>query len=105
MISALAIRRRPGALIVTRVAGNDVNDLTLRVSGEVRAWMARRGVRQQDLAERLGITQPSLSSRLRGRTRWTINDLVVVAETLNVPVSVLLTPPDEGLGGSDTGGN
>jgi transcriptional regulator with XRE-family HTH domain len=62
--------------------------------------MARRGVKQQEIAARLGITQPSLSMRLRGRTRWTINDLVIVAETLNVPVSVLLTSPDEGLGGS-----
>lgn len=85
------------------MAGNEVDELTLRVSGEVRAWMARRGVKQQDLADRLGITQPSLSMRLRGRTRWTINDLVIVAETLKVPVSVLLTSPDDGLGGSDTG--
>ena len=77
-----------------------MDELTLRVSGEVRAWMARRGVKQQDLAVRLGITQPSLSMRLRGRTRWTINDLVIVAETLSIPVSVLLTSPDEGLGGS-----
>jgi transcriptional regulator with XRE-family HTH domain len=82
------------------VAGDEVDELTLRVSGEVRAWMARRGVKQQEIAARLGITQPSLSMRLRGRTRWTINDLVIVAETLNVPVSVLLTSPDEGLGGS-----
>ena len=85
------------------MAGNDVDELTLRVSGEVRAWMARRGVKQQEIADRLGITQPSLSMRLRGRTRWTINDLVIVAETLKVPASVLLTSPDEGLGGSDTG--
>ncbi|MGN6128901.1 MAG: helix-turn-helix domain-containing protein [Nocardioidaceae bacterium] len=84
------------------MAGNEVDELTLRVSGEVRAWMARRGVRQQELADRLGITQPSLSMRLRGRTRWTINDLVIVAETLNVPVSTLLTSPEEGLGGPDT---
>jgi transcriptional regulator with XRE-family HTH domain len=84
------------------VAGNDVDDLTLRVSGEVRAWMARRGVKQHEIADRLGITQPSLSMRLRGRTRWTINDLVIVAETLKVPVSVLLTSPEEGLSGSDT---
>ena len=65
--------------------------------------MARRGVKQQEIADRLGITQPSLSMRLRGRTRWSINDLVIVAETLNVPVSVLLTNPDEGLGSSNTG--
>ena len=65
---------------------------TLEVSGEVRAWMARRDVKQAALAKALGMTQPSLSMRLRGRTRWTIQDLVIVSKTLDVPVSVLLAP-------------
>lgn len=65
---------------------------TLVVSGEVRAWMARRDLKQEALAKALGITQPSLSMRLRGRTRWTIQDLVVVSKTLDVPISVLLAP-------------
>ena len=65
---------------------------TLEVSGEVRAWMARRDVKQETLAKALGMTQPSLSMRLRGRTRWTIQDLVIVSKTLDVPVSVLLAP-------------
>ena len=65
---------------------------TLEVSGEVRAWMARRDVKQGTLAKALGMTQPSLSMRLRGRTRWTIQDLVIVSKTLDVPVSVLLAP-------------
>ena len=67
---------------------------TLEVSGEVKAWMARRDVKQEALAKALGMTQPSLSMRLRGRTRWTIQDLVIVSNTLDVPVSVLLEPLD-----------
>ena len=67
---------------------------TLEVSGEVKAWMARRDVRQEALAKALGMAQPSLSMRLRGRTRWTIQDLVIVSKTLDVPVSVLLEPLD-----------
>lgn len=67
---------------------------TLEVSGEVKAWMARRDVKQEALAKALGMTQPSLSMRLRGRTRWTIQDLVIVSKTLDVPVSVLLEPLD-----------
>ena len=67
---------------------------TLDVSGEVKAWMARRDVKQEALAKALGMTQPSLSMRLRGRTRWTIQDLVIVSKTLDVPVSVLLEPLD-----------
>ncbi len=67
-----------------------VEQQTLQVSGEVKAWMARRDVKQEALAKALGMTQPSLSMRLRGRTRWTIQDLVIVSKTLDVPVSVLL---------------
>src|ERR1035438_4898828 len=71
------------------VARDEVEQQTLEVSGEVKAWMARRNVKQEALATALGIAQPSLSMRLRGRTRWTIQDLVVVSQTLDVPVSVL----------------
>ncbi len=74
------------------VARDEVEQQTLEVSGEVRAWMARRDMKQGALANALGMTQPSLSMRLRGRTRWTIQDLVIVSETLDVPISVLLSP-------------
>ena len=74
------------------VARDEVGQQTLQVSGEVKAWMARRDVKQAALAKALGMTQPSLSMRLRGRTRWTIQDLVIVSKTLDVPVSVLLEP-------------
>jgi len=74
------------------VARDEVEQQTLEVSGEVRAWMARRDMKQGALANALGMTQPSLSMRLRGRTRWTIQDLVIVSKTLDVPISVLLSP-------------
>src|ERR1035437_1902834 len=74
------------------VARAGVEHEPLEVSGGVKAGMARRNVKQEALATALGITQPSLSMRLRGRTRWTIQDLVVVSKTLDVPVSVLLAP-------------
>ena len=76
------------------VARDEVEQQNLEVSGEVKAWMARRDVKQEALAKALGMTQPSLSMRLRGRTRWTIQDLVIVSKTLDVPVSVLLEPLD-----------
>jgi predicted XRE-type DNA-binding protein len=83
---------RPDLAYPWLVARDEVEQQTLEVSGEVKAWMARRNVRQEALATALGITQPSLSMRLRGRTRWTIQDLVIVSKTLDVPVSVLLAP-------------
>ena len=74
-----------------RVARDEVEELTLLVSREVRAWMARRDVKQEALATALGITQPSLSMRLRGRTRWTVQDLATVSRVLDVPVAELLS--------------
>lgn len=70
-----------------------VDELSLRVAAEVRAWMARRGVRQETLAAQMGLSQSALSMRLRGRTRWTINDLAAVSEALDVPMATLLAPP------------
>ena len=64
------------------------------MAAEVRAWMARRGVRQETLATQMGLSQSALSMRLRGRTRWTINDLAAVSEALDVPVATLLAPPN-----------
>lgn len=56
----------------------------------VRAEMARRGVSQTALAVALGVTQPQVSARLRGVVPFNINELHVVAEFLNVPISTLL---------------
>ena len=86
--------RRASAAYPWLVARDEVEQQTLEVSGEVKAWMARRDVKQEALAKALGMTQPSLSMRLRGRTRWTIQDLVIVSKTLDVPISVLLEPLD-----------
>ena len=55
--------------------------------------MARRGVCQETLAAQMGLSWSALSNRLRGRTRWTINDLAAVSEALDVAVSTLLAPP------------
>jgi predicted XRE-type DNA-binding protein len=88
------VSRGPPSAYPWLVARDVVEQQTLDVSGEVKAWMARRDVRQEALAKALGMTQPSLSMRLRGRTRWTIQDLVIVSKTLDVPVSVLLEPLD-----------
>lgn len=66
------------------------------VAAEVRAEMARQGISQTTLAERLGWLQNRLSRRLTdGKTAvpFTVDELVNVASALNVPLTRFL--PDE----------
>ena len=59
---------------------------------EVKAWMARRGISQTELAGALGFAQPNLSARLQGRTAFTLRDLARVAAYLDVNLMQLLGP-------------
>jgi transcriptional regulator with XRE-family HTH domain len=52
--------------------------------------MARRGKTQQALAHQIGMKQQSLSRRLRGETRFSIDELQLVAEALEVPLGELV---------------
>lgn len=52
--------------------------------------MARRGVKQIDLAAELGLSQTGVSKRLLGKTPFTINEIAIVAAFLNVPLTQLL---------------
>jgi len=67
------------------------DSLRLTLAGEVRAVMARRNVTQRDIADLLGLSQPSISERLRGQVPWTVEELVAVADHLDTSVAALLT--------------
>lgn len=56
------------------------------MSAEIRALMGRHAVNQTKLAQALGISQPSLSDRLRGIVPWDVDDLYAVAEHFSVDV-------------------
>lgn len=79
----------------------DTTTLRETVAGEVRARMARKRVRQVDLAEVLGMSQPSLSQRLTGRYPFTVDELDRLAQFFDVEPADLIrgTPwfpgPDE----------
>ncbi|MGN6245160.1 MAG: helix-turn-helix domain-containing protein [Motilibacteraceae bacterium] len=67
------------------------------VSANVRAEMARRGLSQTDVAAILGVSQVSVSARLRGKVAWRIDDLTALARHFGMPVADLL---DDSLGGA-----
>lgn len=68
--------------------------LTALVAAEIRASMGRQGVRQSELARRLGESDQWLSMRLRGRTPLNINEILRIARALGVDLYQLLPSPE-----------
>lgn len=73
-----------------RVGRRSPRPVTLAVAGNVRAEMARQRVPQQVVAEKLGLTQQAVSNRLHGRVPFDVDELVDVAELLDVAAASLL---------------
>ncbi len=64
-----------------------LNDL---LAAELRALMARTGLPQAALAERLHVAQPQISKRLRGQIAWSIPELELVADLFGIDAVTLL---------------
>ncbi|MYM19704.1 helix-turn-helix domain-containing protein [Brevibacterium sp. 5221] len=62
----------------------------LQVSGEIRAWLGRRGLRQAWLADLLGVGQSAVSKRLRGVLPFTVPELFTIAAALDISLGELL---------------
>lgn len=56
--------------------------------------MGRQGVRQSELARKLGESDQWLSMRLRGRTPLDINEMLRIARALDVDLFQLLPSPE-----------
>ena len=61
-----------------------------RVGLEIKAWLARRELRQLDLAEALGVSQGAVSQRLIGNVSFSVEELVIAAGLLDVSLGELL---------------
>ena len=60
------------------------------VGANTRAELARRKIPQARIADRLGISQQSVSERLNGKTRISVDELFSIADEIGVDVDVLL---------------
>lgn len=56
----------------------------------IRAEMVRRGISQEAIAKLLDLSQAAVSSRLRGETRITVDEVVKIAAHLKVDPATLL---------------
>ena len=62
-------------------------------SDRLKEIMRERGLKQKDLADMLGMTQPSVFYMMQGDVR--LSSLEKLASALNVPVSLLLESPQK----------
>lgn len=60
------------------------------VTANIKAEMARAGVKQAQVAAALNLSQAATSRRLTGWTPWRVGEVQTVAEVLGVPLSALL---------------
>ncbi len=75
------------------------------VIGErVHTLMWRTGRTQKQLAAVLNVDQGSISNRLKGKTAWTVVDLLAAAAWLDVPVTDLMPEVELTPGDGDDGG-
>lgn len=64
------------------------------VGERIHQIMWRERISQARVAETLGLTQSSVSKRLRGATPWTLDELLAIARILNVSPADLLPGDD-----------
>lgn len=60
------------------------------VAEEIRAELARKQIPQARLALLLNLSEVSVSRRLRGETPLDVNELLAIADYLDIPVARLL---------------
>jgi transcriptional regulator with XRE-family HTH domain len=63
------------------------DDVKQRVAAEVRAEAGRRRVSQREIAAVLGISQGAVSKKMAGEVRFSVSDLLKLAEVWGVPLS------------------
>jgi transcriptional regulator with XRE-family HTH domain len=68
-------------------------EFNTRVSGEVRAEMARQQINQTTLAGMLGWSQVAVSRRVSGQVALSTDDIERIAEVLGVEVGQLVSVP------------
>lgn len=60
----------------------------------VRMLLAARAEPAKDLAGAMGMSEASLSDRLRGKTRFTADEVATIAAHFGVPVTTLYQAPE-----------
>lgn len=66
-------------------------DPNATAAATVRGLAYVRGITAEDLAAACGIGRTTMFARLNGKSPWKLNEIVTVAEYLDVPLESLIT--------------
>lgn len=66
------------------------------VAAEVRAELSRQKQSQRDVAQILGIPQSAVNLRLKGKRAFRAEELALLADAWQIPVSKLFPPAEVG---------
>lgn len=69
---------------------NSIDEIYKAIGSRVKAKREQADLKQDQLAERVGLTRTSISNIENGRQRIQVHTLFMIAEALNVPVETLL---------------
>lgn len=61
-----------------------------RINDFLRGELKRRKVSQEELSFRLGLNQTGVSKRLSGQTEWTLGELILLCEVLEIKLGDIL---------------
>ena len=63
----------------------DVKQMVFRniVTGEFSKWMNKKGIKQIDIANKLKVSKPAISSLLSGERNLTLDKIVQLADSIN----------------------
>ena len=67
-----------------------MNTQVPRITGNLRAEMARRGITQQQVADVLGLSQAAVSRRLLGQSPISIDQLFAITEHFGIDMASII---------------
>lgn len=65
-------------------------DMHREIGARVNDLAFRNDVEQADIAEVLGIHPSAVSLKVRGKRRWSLDELLAVSELFDVPITDLI---------------
>jgi transcriptional regulator with XRE-family HTH domain len=69
-----------------------ISERRYSIAAEVRAAIARAGLRQTAVADAVGMSRTAMGYRLKGRYPFTIDELYAISSYLGVPIGTLIPP-------------